>query len=114
MRAGDRWAAAAWLARAGALCAPAAALSRSGSGMWPAVAVIVGFAWLELVYVERDRPSTLAALSLGYFLVMLAGMVLFGVEEWGEQADGFGAYFSLLSGCRRCARRTAASTCAGR
>ena len=66
-------------------------------GMWPAVAGIVGFAWLELIYVERDRPSLLAALSLGYFLVMVVGMALFGVEEWGGQADGFGAYFSLVS-----------------
>jgi hypothetical protein len=68
-------------------------------GMWPAVAVIVGFAWLELVYVpaDRDHPATLAALSLAYFLVMLAGMMLFGVEEWGGRADGFGAYFNLLS-----------------
>jgi hypothetical protein len=66
-------------------------------GRWPAVASLVGFAWLELVYVERDRPSTLAALSLGYFLVMLLGMMLFGVEEWCEKADGFGSYFNLLS-----------------
>jgi hypothetical protein len=68
-------------------------------GMWPAVAGIVGFAWLELVYEPslRDRPSTLAALSLGYFVVMLVGMALFGVEEWSGQADGFGAYFGLLA-----------------
>jgi hypothetical protein len=68
-------------------------------GLWPAVAGIAGFAWLELVYVlpDRDRPSTLAALSLGYFLVMVAGMTLCGVEEWSERADGFGVYFNLLS-----------------
>ncbi len=66
-------------------------------GVWPATAGIVGFAWLELIYIERDRPSTLAALSLGYFLAMLAGMALFGVEEWSSQADGFGVYFNLLS-----------------
>ncbi|MGO9489131.1 MAG: fenitrothion hydrolase [Solirubrobacteraceae bacterium] len=66
-------------------------------GQWPAMAWLIGFAWLELVYVERDSPSKLAALSLGYFLVMLAGMLLFGVEEWAEQADGFGAYFGLLA-----------------
>jgi hypothetical protein len=68
-------------------------------GMWPAAAGIVGFAWMELVYVfpDRDRPSTLAALSLAYFLAMLAGMGLFGMEEWAGQADGFGVYFSLLS-----------------
>ena len=84
-------------------------------GQWPAVAALIGFAWLELVYVERDSPSTLAALSLGYFVVMLAGMLLFGVEEWGEQADGFGVYFNLLSRTVRavCRTRTASSTCAG-
>jgi hypothetical protein len=66
-------------------------------GVWPAIAGLVGFAWLELVYVNRDEPSLLAALSLGYFLVMLAGMLLFGVERWGRSADGFGVYFNLLS-----------------
>jgi hypothetical protein len=67
-------------------------------GCWPAAAGIVGFAWLELVYEPslRDRPSTLAALSVGYFVAMLVGIGLFGVEEW-SQADGFGVYFSLLS-----------------
>ncbi len=68
-------------------------------GVWPAVAALIGFAWLELVYVpaDRDHPATLAALSLGYFLAMLLGMALFGVEEWSERADGFGVYFKLLS-----------------
>jgi hypothetical protein len=65
-------------------------------GVWPAVAVLVGFAWLELVYVNRDEPSLLAALSLGYFAVMVVGMLLFGVERWGRSADGFGVYFGLL------------------
>jgi hypothetical protein len=66
-------------------------------GQWPAVAVLIGFAWLELVYVERDRPSILAGLSLGYFVVTVLAMTLFGVEEWAERGDGFGAYFTLLS-----------------
>jgi hypothetical protein len=67
------------------------------AGMWPAVAAIVGFAWLELVYIDRDHPATLAALSLGYFALMVAGMSAFGVEQWGSRADGFGVYFNLLS-----------------
>jgi hypothetical protein len=66
-------------------------------GMWPAVAGIVGFAWLELVYLDRDHPATLAALSVGYFALMLAGMTVYGVEEWGGRADAFGVYFNLLS-----------------
>jgi hypothetical protein len=66
-------------------------------GVWPAIFGLVGFAWLELVYVNRDEPSLLAALSLGYFAVMLGGMLLFGVEQWGRSADGFGVYLNLLS-----------------
>jgi hypothetical protein len=68
-------------------------------GMWPATGVIVGFAWMELVYVpaDRDHPATLATLSLAYLLVTVVGMLAFGIEEWGANADGFGAYFGLLS-----------------
>jgi hypothetical protein len=77
-------------------------------GMWPAVATIVGFAWLELVYLDRDRPSTLAALSLGYFALSVAGMLAFGVERWGGQADGFGVYFNLLSRLAPLVRRDGA------
>jgi hypothetical protein len=69
----------------------------AGLGVWPAIAGLLGFAWLELVYVERDRPSTLAALALGYFVVMVVGMSLFGIEEWERRADGFGVYFGLLA-----------------
>jgi hypothetical protein len=99
-----------WRTCARAIASVVRALRRGGAsgaplrypqrlGLWPAAAVIVGFAWLELVYEPslRDRPSTLAALSVGYFVAMLVGMGLFGVEEWGSRADGFGVYFGLLS-----------------
>jgi hypothetical protein len=68
-------------------------------GVWPAVAVLIGFGWLELVYVpaDRERPSTLAWLSIGYFVVTVLGMLAFGVEDWEAGADGFSVYFSLLS-----------------
>ncbi len=68
-------------------------------GMWPSAAVLLGFAWCELVYVvpDRDQPSTLAALALSYFVAMLVAMALFGVDEWEEKGDGFGAYFKLFS-----------------
>jgi hypothetical protein len=74
-------------------------------GLWPALAGIVGFAWLELIYVEKDNPSTLAALSVGYFAVMLAGMALFGIEQWTSQADGFSVYFNLISKLSALVRR---------
>ncbi|HST54913.1 MAG TPA: fenitrothion hydrolase [Solirubrobacteraceae bacterium] len=96
-----------WRAVARLICALRTRLGAHGAGAplryparlgaWPAFVGLVGFAWLELVYVNRDDPSTLAALSLGYFLVMVAGMVLCGVQEWESRADGFGVYFNLLS-----------------
>ncbi len=67
------------------------------AGVWPAIAGLVGFAWLELIYAHRDVPSTLAALSAGYFAVMMLGAALFGVEEFLSKADGFGVYFNLLA-----------------
>jgi hypothetical protein len=65
-------------------------------GRWPAVAAIVAFAWLELVYVDRDVPSTLATLALVYALLQLVGMGLFGIERWRSRADGFAVLFELF------------------
>ncbi len=66
-------------------------------GRWPAVAGLVGFAWLELVYVNRDVPSTLGILALAYAFVQLVGMSLFGEETWSERGDAFGVYFGLAA-----------------
>jgi hypothetical protein len=64
-------------------------------GRWPAVAGIVGFAWLELIYVDRDVPSTLGALALAYAFVQLVGMSLYGERTWSERGDAFGVWFGL-------------------
>ena len=65
-------------------------------GRWPVVAGLVAFGWLELVYHDHDNPTTLASLSLAYFVLMLAGMGVFGIETWSERGDAFGGYFSLI------------------
>jgi hypothetical protein len=65
-------------------------------GRWPAVAVILGFTWLELVYLGgRDSPSKLAAISVGYAAVMLLGMSFYGIEAWSRNADGFSVLFGI-------------------
>ena len=66
-------------------------------GRWPAAFGILGFAWLELVYVNRGDPQTLAYLSLGYAAAMLIGMSLFGIEPWTTRADAFSVEFNLFS-----------------
>jgi hypothetical protein len=66
-------------------------------GRWPAVAGILAFAWLELVFVDREQPATLATLAVGYALVQLIGMACFGIERWSERGDAFGVAFNLFA-----------------
>jgi hypothetical protein len=66
-------------------------------GRWPAVVGLLVFAWVELVYAQRDDPSTLAVLALAYAAVQLVGMSLYGVEAWTRNGDAFGVYFRLYS-----------------
>lgn len=65
-------------------------------GRWPAAVGVAAFAWLELVYVDRDVPSTLATLTLLYALVQLLGMGLFGIERWRSRADAFAVLFEFF------------------
>jgi hypothetical protein len=66
-------------------------------GRWPAVAGILAFAWLELVYVNKDDPSTLAVLALAYAAAQLAGMAAYGIEAWERDGDAFAVYFGLFA-----------------
>lgn len=66
-------------------------------GRWPAVVGLFAFAWLELVYANKDVPRTLAILALVYAVVQLVGMSLYGIEVWTERADAFAVYFGLLA-----------------
>ena len=66
-------------------------------GRWPAVVGILGFAWLELAYVNKDDPSKLAILSLAYAGVQLVGMTVFGAGRWSQDGDAFGVYYNMLA-----------------
>ena len=66
-------------------------------GRWPAALGILAFAWVELVYVNKDDPSQLATMALLYAAVQLVGMSLYGIEPWSRNADAFGVYFRLFS-----------------
>jgi hypothetical protein len=66
-------------------------------GRWPAVVGILGFAWLELVYVNKDDPQMLAWLSLGYAAVQLIAMSVYGIEAWTDRGDAFSVYFGLFA-----------------
>jgi hypothetical protein len=66
-------------------------------GRWPAVAGILGFAWLELIYVEHDNPTTLAWLAIAYAGIQLVGMGQYGIETWTSRGDAFAVYFNLFA-----------------
>jgi hypothetical protein len=66
-------------------------------GRWPAAAGILLFAWVELVYVNKDDPSQLSTMMLVYTAIQLVGMSVYGIEPWSRNADAFGVYFRLFS-----------------
>jgi hypothetical protein len=65
-------------------------------GKWPAAAVIFGFAICELCWASATEPGTLAILMLVYFVAMLIGMSIYGVDPWVRNADGFGVLFGMI------------------
>jgi hypothetical protein len=66
-------------------------------GRWPAALGILAFAWVELVYVNRDDPSLLSTLALLYAATQLIGMSVYGIKTWTHRADAFAVYFNLFS-----------------
>lgn len=60
-----------------------------GLGRWPAVAFLFLALWAELVLPESETPITVANLMLGYTILTLVGMMLFGRVAWLRQAELF-------------------------
>jgi hypothetical protein len=74
-------------------------------GRWPAAIGVVGFGICELAWGAAKEPLTLSVLILGYVVVMLVGMSLYGVEAWTRNADAFGVYFGFFGMLAPLARR---------
>ena len=68
-----------------------------GLGYWPAVAVFLGFAWFELVYVAPQDPAILARVVGAYYLANLVGLLLFGEAAWLRHCEIFSVYFRIVS-----------------
>jgi hypothetical protein len=66
-------------------------------GRWPAAVGILGFATMELVVSDGDKPETLAIATLAYSAVTFIGMALYGVERWCDRGEAFSVYFNLFS-----------------
>src|SRR5690606_17772322 len=51
-------------------------------GVWPAVALLLAFAWFELVYPAASEPRQIALAACAYSILTWIAMAAFGREVW--------------------------------
>ena len=84
-------------------------------GAWPAVALFLAFAWIELVFTGRSMPAQLGRMVIAYSALTWTAMALFGRATWLRFGDPFATAFSVIArfapteirvtdgeACRRC------------
>lgn len=71
--------------------------SSARPGVWPAVVLLVLFAWFELVYPAPDNPARLALVVLAYWLFTFAGMIVFGYRAWSQRAEFLTVFFGYVA-----------------
>jgi hypothetical protein len=69
----------------------------AGLGQWPAVALLLIWSWMELIWGPAKEPRTLALLMLGYAIATLAGSAVFGAEAWLGNVELFSVFARTLS-----------------
>ena len=52
------------------------------AGVWPAVALLLAWSWLEVVYPIAAVPRRLGMMMLAWTALSLAGMFCFGRQVW--------------------------------
>jgi hypothetical protein len=72
------------------------ALKLPNVGVWPAVILYLSFACLELTSGMANRPWFVALAASAYTCLTLAGMVLFGRDEWLEHCEAFTVLFGIV------------------
>ncbi len=65
-------------------------------GVWPAAAAYFAFACLELTSGMANRPWVVAVLAIAYIAATLAGMIVFGRDEWLEHCEAFTVLFGIV------------------
>jgi hypothetical protein len=58
-------------------------------GLWPAIALLFAWSWMELVWPPGKEPRTLVLILLAYIGVQLVAMAAFGAETWLARAELF-------------------------
>lgn len=58
-------------------------------GVWPGVALLLLFSWVELVWADSRDPQNTALLLLGYVAFQLVAMAIFTTEVWVGRGELF-------------------------
>ena len=66
-------------------------------GVWPALAVLLAFVWLELIFPGSAAPANIAVAALVYSAITFAAMFLFGRERWLRHGEAFTLFFGILA-----------------
>lgn len=66
-------------------------------GRWPAVGVLLAFAWVELVSGWSEEPRALGIAIAAYTALTLTAQATWGTETWSRRGEGFAVYFDLLA-----------------
>jgi len=66
-------------------------------GQWPAVALLLVWSWMELIWPNAKDPRTLALLLLAYAIATLGGCALYGAETWLGNVEIFSVFARTLS-----------------
>ena len=69
----------------------------AAAGVWPATALLLAFAWIEIVWEGNAVPANIAWLAIGYSALTWGGMFVFGREAWLRSGEMFTIYFGLLA-----------------
>lgn len=66
-------------------------------GMWPAVGMLIVWAWLELCWPKGVEPRVIAIFILGYLAVQVLLSALFTAEVWLPRGELFTAFARTLA-----------------
>jgi hypothetical protein len=66
-------------------------------GIWPAAVVFFAIAWFELASGKASTPVVVGWAVLGYTVVTLAGMLVFGARDWLDHCEAFTVLFDIAS-----------------
>ena len=66
-------------------------------GQWPAVALLLVWSWLELVWAPAKEPKWLAVILVAYIVATLVGAALYGYDAWFGHVELFTVFARTLS-----------------